>query len=264
MIIIDKQMTGERAFINVTYLGSEDHEHGFHLEKCSELVRYILEDNMKKVKERINDFPEEINKKVDGHWMRGGGESPLILMCKISRKGGYISRLEIISLLIEKGADVNIKNDNSDSALYSAAYHLREDERYEIMKILLENGADINAKNGDGLTALHLVALNGTYREIDLLLKYGADLKIKERIFGRNVIGYLDNEVDNDMEIGTLGRILLNRIHLFEYKQNKKMKKIMQDMSEIRESIKELGKGINEIKADNNFCFSSSDSNNAE
>jgi ankyrin repeat protein len=61
------------------------------------------------------------------------------------------------SILIENGADINIKNKEGNTALIYAA----ENKNSDLAKILIENGADINIKNKEGKTAL-AIASNDT------------------------------------------------------------------------------------------------------
>lgn len=74
------------------------------------------------------------------------GSTPLIT-------ASVFGRTEVVSLLIEAGADVNCQNDEGSTALHSAAFFCHP----EIVYILLENGADKNIKNLAGSTALDAV-----------------------------------------------------------------------------------------------------------
>ncbi|MDE0866114.1 MAG: ankyrin repeat domain-containing protein [Rubripirellula sp.] len=67
---------------------------------------------------------------------------------------------EAAILLIEGGADLEVRNNEGSTALHSAAFLCRE----EIVKSLLENGADRNPRNNGGVTALDSVA--GPFEEV--------------------------------------------------------------------------------------------------
>jgi uncharacterized protein len=61
---------------------------------------------------------------------------------------------ETAILLIEGGADLEVKNYEGSTALHAAAFLCHE----EIVKALLANGADRDARNNAGATALYSVA----------------------------------------------------------------------------------------------------------
>ena len=57
-------------------------------------------------------------------------------------------------MLLDKGADINAKNEADLTPLMAAA----REGRIDIAKLLLDNGADINAKNEADLTPLMAAA----------------------------------------------------------------------------------------------------------
>ena len=67
---------------------------------------------------------------------------------------------ETAILLIEGGADLEVKDNQGATALHTAAFLCRE----EIVKALLAKGADKNARNNAGSTALESVA--GPFDEV--------------------------------------------------------------------------------------------------
>ena len=89
----------------------------------------------------------------------------------------YHGYKDIVKVLLEKGADVNAKNDKDDTALMLLT--AKEVTDIEIVKWLLEAGADVNAKNQYGNTALIWATKNGYTEIVELLLEYGADVSIK-------------------------------------------------------------------------------------
>ena len=67
---------------------------------------------------------------------------------------------EIIKLLIDNGADINIKNYHSSTALIVAA----RSNQTEVVQLLIDNGADLNVRGEHGNTALMCAAGNGARR----------------------------------------------------------------------------------------------------
>jgi len=81
----------------------------------------------------------------------------------------------VVRLLLEKGADIEAKDEFEETALIKAAEYGYE----AIVRLLLEKGADIEAKDKCGRTALIRVAW---YREavVRLLLEKGVNVKAKD------------------------------------------------------------------------------------
>ena len=108
-------------------------------------------------------------------------------------------RLEIVKLLIEKGAEVNAKTKKGLTALVCAG----GTQKHEIIKVLLENKANVDVQNTSKNTALHLAARVGKEETVKLLLAYGADVSIKNKR-GQTALDVAKNE--------TIKQILLNPI----------------------------------------------------
>ena len=81
-------------------------------------------------------------------------------------------KLEECRLLIESGANVNDKDNNSMTALMLASIKGYEN----IVKLLIESGTNVNEKNYDGYTALMWASINGHKNIVKLLIESGANL----------------------------------------------------------------------------------------
>ncbi|TCM95864.1 ankyrin repeat protein [Paenibacillus sp. BK033] len=79
--------------------------------------------------------------------------------------------LEVIKLLLAKGADTTILDSNGHTCLHSAAFH---DDNLEMIRLLMEHGADANASADGGDTPLSLAVQQGHENVASLLRKYGA------------------------------------------------------------------------------------------
>ena len=121
------------------------------------------------------------------------------------------SHYDTAAVLIEEGANPNIADGSGMAALYAAVDMSSLGEIYgmpprhvtdkhsvlDLIEMLLAKGADVNAKLkratlmrnhtpgegtlGDGATALMRAAKNGDYRAMEILLKHGADVSLKQR-----------------------------------------------------------------------------------
>lgn len=65
--------------------------------------------------------------------------------------GGGEGREEVVELLLERDAKVNVPNNNGSTALCRAAWRGHKN----VVQLLVEKGADVNAKSRDKKTALH-------------------------------------------------------------------------------------------------------------
>ena len=115
------------------------------------------------------------------------GVTPLVMTVGVSRS------LEVASLLLDSGADVNDEWSDDTTPIFETT----TDEYYDLAKLLVSRGADVNWRMSNGLTPLMFAARNGATRCVDLFLDAGADI----------------NAVEEEQDVGAFG-LALNRLDL--------------------------------------------------
>ena len=80
----------------------------------------------------------------------------------------------VTKLLLEEGANIDIKDQNKNTPLHLAASNGHTD----IAKLLLEKGSDLSVVNKEGNTSLHLAASNGHTDTVKFLMEEGSDLSV--------------------------------------------------------------------------------------
>jgi len=85
-----------------------------------------------------------------------------------------IRNLEKVKAFLEKGIDVNTKDDNGQTALHIAIIS----DNQEIVKLLIDEGADVNAKDENGMTPLLLAVSEGHVDLAECLIENGADVNM--------------------------------------------------------------------------------------
>lgn len=98
------------------------------------------------------------------------GFTPLGLAC-------YFGQFEVARYLVLKGADVNLPSNNGFHVfpIHSAAAGSYND----IARMLIENGAQVNVKQQAGATPLHSAAQNGNLDLLIMLLENGAETSVR-------------------------------------------------------------------------------------
>jgi uncharacterized protein len=128
---------------------------------------------------------------------------PLI---SIAARNGKINTLK---LLLKSGAQVNlIAEDRGSTAIFDSALGRNKD----IVKILIDAGADVNIQSKDGQTALVVVVGSGDEEIVEMLFKAGANPDIKDAlgvsarkyatIFGnQKMLAIFDENVSNEAQL---------------------------------------------------------------
>jgi ankyrin repeat protein len=106
-----------------------------------------------------------LEKGADVNARHSGNGGALMLAAQMGNPG-------IVKLLVEKGADVNLRNDYGYTALMYAA--TAESNDPELIKPLLAGGAEVNLNADDGETALTLAGRKGKTEIVRLLKQAGA------------------------------------------------------------------------------------------
>ena len=115
----------------------------------------------------------------------------------------YHNLKDAVCMLLEMGVDVNEpKRYGRLTALHEAIY--QEDQ--DIVSLLLENGANIEARTDMDETPFYLAMENGSYALADLLMKQGADIKTKA-IDGKSVLHVVSGNEDSGEALDLLLRL---------------------------------------------------------
>jgi ankyrin repeat protein len=119
-----------------------------------------------------------LNAGADINILNEYGESSLLLAASNIPPGEVpgSGHSYVTELLIDRGADVKVKNNRGWTVLHETSSNGHE----TVVKLLLYKGADIAAKDNDGITALHVTSENGHEAVVKLLLDYGADIDAKD------------------------------------------------------------------------------------
>ncbi len=104
---------------------------------------------------------------ADLNVLNSHGESPLML-------AALAGHLDLVELLIKKGADVNKTG-------WTPLHYAASKSQLPILRVLIENHAYIDAESPNGSTPLMMAAMYGNPQTVELLLQEGADPLLKNQ-----------------------------------------------------------------------------------
>jgi ankyrin repeat protein len=116
-------------------------------------------------------------------WFLEAGATPFI-------RAAQSSDLELMKLLLARGADPKATTDHKDTALTASAgigwvdgvvYERSPKDNVEAVRMLLDLGVDPNAANNDGRTALMGAAHKGRNEVVQMLVDRGARLDVRDK-----------------------------------------------------------------------------------
>ncbi len=99
-------------------------------------------------------------------------DEPIAPMCAAAQGGN----LEIVQLLLDRGADIN----SGDSWDYNPLEVAATNNRIQVMELLLARGASVNDSGNGGSDSLWRAAVGGNLEAVQCLLAHGANPNTKD------------------------------------------------------------------------------------
>ena len=117
-------------------------------------------------------------------------QTPLLLAKEKQGKGNS----KIYELLMANNENVRFRDKFGNTALHRACYkNISQEDLIDVVELLINKGADVNAKNKkEGSTALHIVTYRHNKEIVQLLVKKGADVNVKNK-YGITPLHYVGN-----------------------------------------------------------------------
>jgi ankyrin repeat protein len=162
-----------------------NNEHEIDRDAAFQLIQMLLERGAN-VNARTKEVPpirRFVTPLGDLSWVDFTGQTPFL-------RAALAGDIEVMRLLLSKGADPNIATEAGTTALMAAAgvnwmtgqtYTESNAASMEAVKLCMEKGGDVNAANSMGVTAVIGAANRGSDDILEFLVKNGARLDVKDK-----------------------------------------------------------------------------------
>ncbi|MBN2768915.1 MAG: ankyrin repeat domain-containing protein [Campylobacterales bacterium] len=127
----------------------------------STLHQAVYDNNLVAIEKSIDEDSTLIEQKSNA------GITPLHIAVKLRR-------MDIVKILLAKGADVDAQDNNGLTPLHYAIGQNQE----ELSRYLITIGADMDIQNSEGITPLHQAAFRGNVALIQFMLDNNANIDI--------------------------------------------------------------------------------------
>jgi|GEM_PF-1981505 len=152
----------------------------------------INEDDFIEIFQMLIDAQSNVN------FLDTEGSSGLLNLCRPLHYRYYSDHFinQLVLLLIQAGAQIDIQNSSGDTALIVAV----ENENIEIVKILLAAKAKMNIQDNHSMTALMHAVKNNNIEIIKLLIGAGVDVSFTNDNNSTVLLYMFDNNLLNDID----------------------------------------------------------------
>ncbi len=158
---IARQSNNESVKSLLASIGGQDH--------FEDALNFLYQDDEQKLLDLIDAHPYVVHDRDEN------GNTLLHHVMLVQKE----SALRIIEKLVRHGADINVENNDKQTALHFLAqlgfHSSATPEASSLLNALLRFGVKVNAANDQGFTPLHYAATQNTIEIVDLLIAKGAN-----------------------------------------------------------------------------------------